>query len=248
MRRRPAPEQRDDGHTNTNERRFEPRRTQSASGPRPRYARDGSEGSGAELDRVPEVRCPQPVEAGEAASKVIHRCHPGALGGGAGRGSGSPGRPGCSCPAGRRSVGSGDRRSRRGSRRHAGPPAAAGRQSAGRGRRSDPRARAPSGAEAASSRPRALSAPRLIRNAVRHTQAAGSWTAAPRRSSWAYASATESLAISASPAKAYTARHSRSASARYRASMSLLRVDHGERAVHHRHRARFGQKVTCHGR
>ena len=50
--------------------------------------------------------------------------------------------------------------------------------------------------------PRAFSAPAEIRNAVRHVQAAGSRTAAPRLRTWAKASATASLAISASPANA----------------------------------------------
>ena len=49
---------------------------------------------------------------------------------------------------------------------------------------------------------RALSAPAEIRNAVRQVQAAGSRTAAPRFRTWANASATASLAISASPANA----------------------------------------------
>ena len=137
-----------------------------------------------QLDRVPQIGCGHPVEAGEAASKVIHRGHPGGLGGGVGRGSGWPARPGCSCPAGRRSGGSGDRRSRRGSPRLAARPAAGGRLSAGRDRRRRPRGRRRVLMRPGPSR-RTFRAPRLIWKAARHTQAAGSRTAGPRRSSWA---------------------------------------------------------------
>ena len=126
------------------------------------HARDG-------LDRArqPDARsCPtvgrrHPVKAGEAASKVIHRAHPGGLGGGAGRGSGWPARPGCWCPGDRRSGGSGGRRSRRGSPRHAVPRAVGGRRPAGRGRHTRRRGRRPAPTRSHRAE-RAFSAPRLI--------------------------------------------------------------------------------------
>ena len=60
--------------------------------------------------------------------------------------------------------------------------------------------------------------PEAIRNALRHTHASTSSTASPRRRSCANASASASLANSASPVNANNERHKRGCTARYTAS------------------------------
>jgi hypothetical protein len=62
------------------------------------------------------------------------------------------------------------------------------------------------------------SSPEAIRKHVRHNQGRGSLIASPRRSAWAKASATVSLATSRSPVKATIALHSLSPWSRYSVS------------------------------
>ena len=64
----------------------------------------------------------------------------------------------------------------------------------------------------------AASRPEAIRNALRHTHAATSSTASPRRRTWAKASASASLANSASPVYDSNERHRRGCTERYTAS------------------------------
>lgn len=59
-----------------------------------------------------------------------------------------------------------------------------------------------------SARPRSFSIPPAILKAAIHTHEAGSRIASPRASAWANDSASESLATSASPVYATSARHS----------------------------------------